>query len=266
MPKRPPVLALLTDFGARDHYVGVMKGVILSICPTARIIDLSHEVEPQRVEEGAYQLWASYPHLPPGAVVLGVVDPGVGTSRRILLVKTKRNVFIAPDNGLLDFIIWQEKPGEIRVLDEEDSAVKKIIPRKPSKTFHGRDLFAPIAAHLARGTPLPRFGKRIPCPVVREPFVRSRESSVVPRILHIDHFGNIITNMGPPDDGSHSFFNAIEVGGRKIDCWIRTYEEGPPETPCLIVGSSGLVEIVVNKNSAASLLQASPASSLKLIG
>jgi len=266
MPKQPPVIALLTDFGARDHYVGAMKGVILSVCPNVRIIDLSHEVGPQGVAEAAYLLWASYAYLPFGTIVLVVVDPGVGTSRGIMMVKSIRNVFVAPDNGVLDYVLWQEKAVEVFAVNENSRFLQGILPRKRSSTFHGRDVFAPLAAHIAGGAPLPQLGRKAPRAKVREPFVSRLDSSVEPKILHIDRFGNIITNILQPQGSSPPFVKGIAVGRRVIDHWIKTYEEAPPETPCLIAGSSGLVEIVMNRESAGSFLHASSASSLKLIG
>jgi len=265
MPKQPPVIALLTDFGARDHYVGVMKGVLLSICPNVRIIDLSHEVAPQCVGEAAYLLWASYAYLPVGTITLVVVDPGVGTSRDIVMVKTRRNVFVAPDNGVLDYVLWQEKPLQVIAVSQESRFVQKILRSKRSTTFDGRDVLAPIAAHLAAGNPLRQFGRKKIRTKVTEPFVSRRDSNVEARILHIDHFGNIITNILPPQAGTLPFITGIAIGRKVIDRWIKTYEEAPSETPCLIVGSSGLIEIVVNKKSAASLLLSSHQPPLKLI-
>lgn len=265
MLKRPPVVALLTDFGTRDHYAGVLKGVLLTICPTLRIIDLSHDVAPQNIPEAAYLLWASFSYLPEGAIALVVVDPGVGTSRDIVIVKTKHHVFVAPDNGVLDYVLWQEKPQEMIVLNEGARFVRKILSPQRSTTFHGRDIFAPVAAHIAAGTPLRAFGRNIHPANMAEPFVCSRVSSVMPRILHTDCFGNIITNILPPNDGSPPFLTGIVVGRKTISRWIKAYEEAPPETPCLMIGSSGLVEIVANKKSAASLLRSSHPISLKLI-
>lgn len=265
MPKKPPIVALLTDFGVRDHYVGVMKGVLLSICPNLQIIDLSHEVAPHRVEDASYLLWASSLYLPLGAIVLVVVDPEVGTSRRILLARTKRHLYIAPDNGVLDLALWEEKPRDLIALDQGSRFVESIIPQKRSATFHGRDILAPVAAHIARGTPLNRFGKKIKLNVGVAPFISGMESTVEPRILHIDHFGNIVTNVLLPHDEQEPFVKGVAIGKRQVRRWIRTYEEAPPDTPCLIVGSSGLMEIVAKKRDAASMLGVSRGTVLKLI-
>lgn len=265
MPKKPPVVALLTDFGIRDHYVGVMKGVLLSICPNLQIIDLSHEIASQNTGEGSYLLWAAYPSLPIGSICLVVIDPGVGTSRRILLVKTKRQVFIAPDNGVLDLVLWQEKPLDVIALDEGSRFVEKLIPQKRSTTFHGRDVFAPIAAHIACGRPIRQFGRQCTYKHVDSPFITGRNSTVTPKILHIDRFGNLVTNILLQHHAEERFVNGIVIGKRRVDRWIGAYEEGPPDTPCLIVGSSGLVEIVAYKREASSVLRASRESSLKLI-
>jgi S-adenosylmethionine hydrolase len=265
MLRKTPVVALLTDFGTIDHYVGVMKGVLLSICPTVRIIDLSHQVTPQDVQGASYLLWASYAYLPPGTIVLAVVDPGVGTSRKILLVKTRRNVFVAPDNGVLDLVLWKERPREVLYLREESRFLQKLIAEQISTTFHGRDIFAPVGAHLAAGKRLSSFGTRARGRSIPQPFVDRKGSNVGPRILHVDRFGNIITNILGLQDGKGTIVKALAVGNQIVSAWISTYAEAPPETPCLIVGSSGLVEIVMNQKSAASFLLSQKPTELKII-
>ena len=264
MSTKSPVVALLTDFGVRDHYVGVMKGVLLSICPNLQLIDLTHEVAPQSVKEAAYLLWASYPYLPKGAIVLAIVDPGVGTSRRILLTKTKDHCFIAPDNGVLDLLLWQEKPRLVLALDDRSRVLESILPKRHSTTFHGRDIFAPIAANIACGMSIRSMGKKCGHGEIRDPFVTAQNSRVKPAILHIDRFGNIVTNVMLPDSQA-PFLKGMVVGKRRVGRWVKTYEEAPAGVPCLIVGSSGLVEIVSNKADAALMLDASPESVLKLI-
>jgi S-adenosylmethionine hydrolase len=264
MVRKSPTVALLTDFGVRDHYVGVMKGVLLSICPDLRIIDLSHEVAAHCVKEAAYLLWASYRYLPKGTIVLVVVDPGVGTARRILVTKTNDHCFISPDNGVLDILLWQDQPRQVFALDPQSRFLKSIIFDKLSATFHGRDIFAPVAAHIARGMPVQRIGKECRRKNVGAPFVTGANCGVDPAVLHIDRFGNIITNILQPDSKAR-FVKGIVVGRKRVERWIEAYEQAPPLTPCLIVGSSGLIEIVANMKSAASLLHTSTESVLTLI-
>lgn len=240
------VIALLTDFGDRDHYVGTMKGVILSIHPGARIIDLSNNVTPRNVHEAGYLLWASYKYFPEHTVFVCVVDPGVGSDRRIVCLETGRHQFIAPDNGLLDFILLLEKAVGLYEIDNPP----RFGTNPPSTTFHGRDIFAPLAAHLSMGRSVKVFGKRRalnkPSPVFCTP-----EAGVgIARILHVDRFGNLITNI--PEE----YFEPItlKVGNTRIAQHIRRYVEGPDAQPCLILGSSGLIEVVVKNGSAAKML------------
>jgi len=245
--KQGPI-ALLTDFGERDHYVGTVKGVILSINPRGRIVDISHAVGPQNNEEAGYLLWASYEYFPDGTIFVCVVDPGVGSARKIICVNTARHTFIAPDNGLLDLVVRTEK---IR------SAYEIIRPprigMKPiSATFHGRDIFAPLAAHLSLGESVSKFGRTFdlkrPSPVLYAP----EESSTTARVLHVDRFGNLVTNI--PE--RYFAFCAVKVGSSEISKRIHNFAEAPKNQCCLIVGSSGLVEIVVNEGSAANALGA----------
>jgi len=242
-----PVIALLTDFGTSDEYAGVMKGVILSIAPSARIVDISHNVEPQNVEEAGYLLWASYQHFPEGSVFVAVVDPGVGTERGILGLRTRRHTFLAPDNGLLDFILSEEHASSVVLLRDAGAYVASNI----SKTFHGRDIFAPGAAWLAKGVPLSRLGVRRAIPKVASPFVSSDAPAARGRILHVDKYGNIVTNFRWKKSERE---RGVVLRDRRLRRWIENYEEGPRGVPCLIIGGTGLVEIVVKRESAAALL------------
>ena len=241
-------VALLTDFGITDHYVGTMKGVILSINPEAMIVDISHEVAPHDVLQAGYLLWASYRYFPPNTIFVAVVDPGVGGSRKIICVETGNWIFIAPDNGLLDVIVSQEHVRQAyEVLYSEH-----LISTSISSTFHGRDIFGPLAANLSLGKSIRRFGKPFNVSTPRSPFYEPEAGIKVVRILHIDRFGNLITNI------PERYFEdcIIGVGRTKISKHIRTYTEAPPKEACLIVGSNGLIEVVAKEASAAEMLRA----------
>ncbi|MBI3005701.1 MAG: SAM-dependent chlorinase/fluorinase [Ignavibacteriales bacterium] len=256
-----PVVALLTDFGLEDHYVGTMKAVILSIHPRAHIVDITHEVAAHQVQQAGYLLWSAYNFFPRGTLFVTVVDPGVGSQRRILAVRSQHYTFLAPDNGLLDFVLIQTPAKEIVQIDLLKA--KRFLPSNVSSTFHGRDILAPIAAYLSSGKKLQSFGKRIKLPGIREPFVNGKKSAVKPCILHIDHFGNIVTNILVAGLSTQDI-QTMAVGKALVSRWIHHYDEAPDRTPCFITGSSGLVEIVVKKDNAARLLSASVNSPLTI--
>ena len=224
-------IALLTDFGTADPYAAVMKGVITART-AAPIFDLSHEIAPQDIFAGAWFLRTVERWWPAGTIFVAVVDPGVGTSRRILALSREDKVFLAPDNGLLTFVA----PGaEARAVEN----ASLFLP-EGSSTFHGRDRFAPVAAALANGTPPADLG-----PPVREIVLLEHDRGT---IVAIDRFGNAITDLEPPPGRF-----AVRIGGVTIDRVCRTYEEGGEE-PFLIVGSSGCIEISVRNGSAATSL------------
>jgi S-adenosyl-L-methionine hydrolase (adenosine-forming) len=261
--KALPCIALLTDFGVRDQYVASMKGVIVSINPSVEIIDITHEIQPYRIQEAAYILWTMYNYFPKDTIFVSVVDPGVGTQRRIIVVKTKKYTFIAPDNGLLNFILYQEKISS--AVEVTQASLQEYILGDISSTFHGRDLIAPLAAYISNGMPIKNFGKSCSLPEVLTPFVSSRTDAVPPTILHIDHFGNIITNVRSLEVGkSMKEIQTVSVGSNLVNKWIRFYDEAPDNTPCLLVGSNGLVEISAKRNSAARLLNTTLDSKLKV--
>jgi S-adenosyl-L-methionine hydrolase (adenosine-forming) len=249
------VIALLTDFGSQDQYVAAMKGVILSINPAARIVDISHEIMPQRIRQGGYLLWSAYKFFPDGTIFVCVVDPGVGSRRRIIALRTKRYTFLAPDNNLLDFILNDEKQAEAVEITEQN--LKKISIGEISATFHGRDIFAPLAAHISAGFPPEKLGQPFSLQPPAMHFIYSRTDRQHPNILHIDRFGNIILNMASKEPEIYAKeLQAISIGSHLISRWIRFYEEAPDNTPCLLVGSSGLLEVTVKNSSAAHLLNA----------
>jgi S-adenosylmethionine hydrolase len=257
------IIALLTDFGLPDQYVASMKGVILSINSAVNIIDITHEIQPFRIRQAAYVLWSVYNYFPKDTIFVNVVDPGVGSRRRIIVMKTKNYTFIAPDNGLLDFVLYQEKGAT--AVEVTPSSLKKYALGDISSTFHGRDLIAPIAAYLSNNVPIKQFG--IPCtlPEILSPFMSSRTDVVAMCVLHIDNYGNIITNLRSFEvEKSMKEIQTVSIGSNMVSKWIRFYDDAPDNTPCLIVGSSGLVEISAKKNNAARLLRASLDSKLKV--
>jgi len=245
---RLPILTLTTDFGLSDHYVGTMKGVILGICPKAQIVDIGHEVSPFEITEGAYLIAQAYRYFPPKTVHVVVVDPGVGTARRPILMEAAGQYFIAPDNGVLSMIYTREE-ARIRLISNE-----KYFLHPVSRTFHGRDIFSPVGAHIAAGVAPSRMGKRIEDylrPAFQKPH-RAGKRTWSGRILKIDRFGNIITNFHSddfPDLEKRNF--AMVIGPQETSVLARTYSECGPGELFVIVGSSGYLEVSVSQGSAA---------------
>lgn len=259
---RQRIITLTTDFGLADPYVASMKGVILSLNPQAVIVDVSHAVRPQHIEQGAFLLETSLPHFPPDSIHTAVVDPEVGTDRRAIAVRTPRGTFVGPDNGVLSPALPDEvrteagdASGRVR-LPKGSSGVALTDPsyhRQPvSDTFHGRDIFAPAAAHLSLGTPLSDLGEPVEEVVALAPF-RARtepDGSRKGRILHIDVFGNIITDVRGEDLPSAKLI--VEVKDRQIAGLQHTYAGSKGLTA--LVGSSGFLEIALAGGSAAAEL------------
>lgn len=246
-----PVITLLTDFGLRDYYVASMKAVILSICPSASIVDISHEVSSFDVYEAAFLLAASYGHFPRNTVHVAVVDPGVGTQRKPLVLKTRNFFFVGPDNGVLS--LASELDG---LVEAREISSQKLILRSPSSTFHGRDVFAPAAAHIACGMPVSQVG-----PEVRE---ITKLTAALPsatggvfecKVIHVDKFGNVVTNL-PADripSASGRLTLSCSSGTYEIPL-VRAYGEVPDGALLATIGSAGFLEVSVNKGSAASRL------------
>jgi len=256
-----PLITLTTDFGLSDHYVGAMKGVILSICPRARIVDISHGVGAFEIAEAAFTLSQAYSYFPRGTVHVVVVDPGVGTSRRPILAQAAGQFFIAPDNGVLSMIYEREKHKVRAILSE------RYFLQPVSNTFHGRDIFAPVAAHLAGGVPGARFGKPI-ADYLRLDFdkpSRTGRRAWTGAILKVDRFGNLVTNFSVadfPDLDKRAF--EIAAGMQRINVFARHYAERGPGEPFLILGSAGYYEISVGQASAAKLLGCAAGAPLEL--
>jgi S-adenosyl-L-methionine hydrolase (adenosine-forming) len=258
-----PLIALLTDFGTSDPYVGVMKGVIASRCPDARTIDITHEVSSQNVRQAAYLLRSAYRYFPPHTIFLVVIDPGVGTERRPVAIQASHGLFVGPDNGVFSAVI-----------DEVDTwqAVLLWPPEQLSTTFHGRDLFAPVAARLACGAALTEVGT--PTADLERLAVAHIEqvgpSNLSGDVLHIDHFGNVVTSLGPfewrgqdlllawrPDQQAIRFPAStaeIVIGRRHLSGIQATYGVVATGELLALINSDRQLEIAVNQGNAARLL------------
>ena len=245
-----PVVTLTTDFGQADAYVGIMKGVLLGICPDAALVDLSHEIHPQAVRQAAYLLSTAVPYFPPGVVHLVVVDPGVGSERRPVAVQTERATYVAPDNGVLTLALTQDPPRLAVHLTDPRFHLSQV-----SATFHGRDIFAPAAAHLACGLELCDIGEPFPPPeLVVLPTVlptQQPDGTWQAEILHIDRFGNLITNY---QCASSSLQPTVSVGGERIQGLRSTFADVAPGELVAYRGSSGYLEIAIREGSAATHL------------
>ena len=248
----PALVTFLSDFGHRDWFVGVVHGVVLEICPRARVVDLTHEIPPGLVERAAFVLEAACPDFPPGTVHLAVVDPGVGTARRALAVRARGQCFVGPDNGILEWAL-ADAGAEVRVLGDE-----RWFRHPVSRTFHGRDVFAPVAAHLACGVPLDAFGPRVLDPVRSpRPPARVVGGELQGAIMFVDRFGNALTNL-TAESLAAAFPRwaeeamVVRVGSRVIRGLARSYGDAPIGTLVAIVGSSGRLEIAQVGGDAAS--------------
>jgi len=287
------VITLTTDFGTGDWFVGTMKGVIASLAPGTRVVDLTHDVPPGDIRSGAFALAASHRFFPKGAIHLAVVDPGVGSGRKAIAVQTAKAVFVGPDNGVLSWALAKEKIRAIHALENEAYFLQPVSP-----TFHGRDVFAPVAAHLSRGVPIRKFGPALKDFVRLDwPEPRARRGRIEGEVVYVDRFGNAITNLESRLLGSPLFRSDLLTsdeppktrpspcplpatrgeGGRRPGegrfvessgrascevyakrrrlCPLRTcYQAVPPKRPVALVGSSGFLEIALNGGSAAKVL------------
>jgi S-adenosylmethionine hydrolase len=252
-----PIITLTTDFGQTDSYVGAMKGVILDICPQARLVDISHGIRPQSLQQAAYVLATAVPYFPRGTVHLVVVDPGVGSARRPVAVQTERATYVAPDNGLLGLVLDQA-PARLAI---QLTGARYRLPMV-SATFHGRDVFAPAAAYLASGIDPGVMGDPVPLSdLVTLPTLRPRP---LPggvwqgEILNVDHFGNLVTNLRlPATDAQHLASApqfAVVVGGERLAGLSRTFADVEPGELVAYAGSGGYLEIAVREGSAATRL------------
>jgi S-adenosylmethionine hydrolase len=256
------LLGLLTDFGLRDGYVGVMKAVMLSIAPDARLVDISHEIAPQDIEGGAWTLGMAWRAFPVGSVLLCVVDPGVGSARRAVALAAHGRVFVGPDNGLFTYPMDDDGSGDDAALRCAALDDPRYHLPTPSATFHGRDIFAPCAAHLASGTPLEALGSAVnPASLARLPIALrpQRAGDVwVARVAHVDHFGNLITNIGAALTRralEHSLAR-ISLAQQEISARASHFAAGPQDEPFFLQDSSGALAIAQRDGSAAQALGA----------
>jgi S-adenosylmethionine hydrolase len=248
----PPLLTFLSDFGAEDWFVGVVHGVVLQLCPAARVVDLTHSIPPGDVARGAFVIEAAAPDFPAGTVHIAVVDPSVGTERRALAVRARGQVFVGPDNGVLEWALI-DPDAEVRSLTEERWFRKPV-----SRTFHGRDVFAPVAAHLASGTAFETIGTRITDPVrLTRPPVVAEEGMLRGSVVFVDRFGNALTDLtaqaiarafpGIPEEALE-----VRIFEKRVARVSRSYGDAPIGTLVAILGSSGRLELAEVGGHAAS--------------
>ena len=246
-------ITLLTDFGTADYFVGAVKGAILSVNPQAVIVDITHEIAPQDVGGGAFTLLAAYKTFPAGTIHMGVVDPGVGSTRRPIIVSANEQLFVGPDNGLFTYVYDREPLHRVFHVTAE-----KYFRPDPSSSFHGRDIFAPVAAVLANGVKPnefgPEIGDAVRLPVSLEPEVL-KNGKARGRIIHIDRFGNCVTNITRDLVKSEETASLI-VNRKTIRKFRRFYGEESSRSAFAIWGSAGFLEISVNGGSAAKVLRA----------
>lgn len=263
---RRPIVTLTTDFGLNDHFVGTIKGVILDIAPEAEIVDICHSVQAFDILDGALALAQAYAYYPPRTVHLVIVDPGVGSARRPILASSEKHNFVAPDNGVLSLMYAKEPRLSVRHITAEHYFLQPI-----SNTFHGRDIFAPVAAYLAKGVDQEKFGEEI------TDFVRFNAPKPKPVdaktlrgvVLRVDRFGNLITNFTPQDvpalfqEPAPAF--KIVVGKREITALKTNYAEGAPGEVFGILGSMGYLEVAANRGSAMQLVGGGKGTEVQII-
>jgi S-adenosylmethionine hydrolase len=247
-----PIITLTTDFGTNDHLVGSMKGVILTINPASRIVDINHGVAPFDILDGALSIANAYRYFPPRTIHVVVVDPGVGTQRRPLLVSGEKQYFIAPDNGVLS-MIFQQESCIVRHITAEHYFLNPI-----SSTFHGRDIFAPTAAWLGKAFQTEAFGEEI-TDYVRFTMPKAKPSgtSVKGVVLRVDAFGNLMTNLATEDVPAAAVASGeikLTINGKEITKLVKTFGLGAPGEPVALFGSAGYLEIAVNRGNAARTL------------
>ncbi|HWR17760.1 MAG TPA: SAM-dependent chlorinase/fluorinase [Terriglobales bacterium] len=261
------IVTFTTDFGLTDHYVGTMKGVILNINPSAHIVDISNAVQSYDVLDGALAISQAYKYFPTDTIHLVIVDPGVGTSRRPLLVRTEKHFFLAPDNGVLSFVFEQEAER----LQVRHIAADHYFLQPVSQTFHGRDIFAAVAGYLSKGVDSSAFGEEI-TDYVR--FAAPKPKSMAPNtmkgvVLKVDKFGNLITNIRPADfpelfQPEPPPFRII-IGKAEITKMKTAYAQGTPGETFAILGSMGFLEVATNRGHAARLVGADKGSDVGLV-
>jgi len=258
-----PIVTLTTDFGQQDHYVGTMKGVILSRCPEAQLVDISHDIPPFSVPAAAYAIDQSAPFFPRGTVHLVVVDPGVGTDRKPLLVTASNQFFVAPDNGVLSFILTRDRKAQAWEISNSKLRLPEV-----SATFHGRDIFAVTTAAIAAGTVKPAdAGTPVSEPVLH-PDVTPRAlgaNAWQGSVLSVDHFGNVVTNFASADfEQSLGASFSLSAGTGTIITLLKSFGGAPAGLCFAYTGSSGFIELALNQASAAAFLSIRAGDSIRL--
>jgi S-adenosylmethionine hydrolase len=259
-------ITLTTDFGASDHYVGAMKGVVYSINPGVRVVDISHEVQAYDLLDGALTIAQAYSYFPPETIHVVVVDPGVGSARRPIMARTEKYFFIAPDNGVLSLALEREQRVSVRHITAENYFLHPV-----SQTFHGRDIFAAVAGWLSTGLESSDFGNEI-CDYVRFgiPSPKTSGNGIQGVVLKVDKFGNLVTNIAPQDIpqlfAAHAPQFKIVVGKHEITSMKAAYAEGAAGEVFGILGSMGFLELATNCGSAACALEAAKGAEVVVSG
>lgn len=249
---------MITDFGRKGEYSGAMKGAILRVNPRCQIVDITHEIEPQNILQASWVLKNSYSYYPPGTIHVVIADPGVGTARRAIVLQKEKFSFVGPDNGVFTWVLSREGTGSTYEITDPDFFLTPL-----SDTFHGRDIFAPVAGHLSLGLEPrflgPRAGELV---TIDWPSPRLSKETLVAMILWADSFGNLITNVSREDYGPKLEGRPILIKGKgrgwRIDQIHRTYGESRPGQPVALFGSGGLLEITVNRGNALNALGLKP--------
>lgn len=262
-----PIITIMTDFGIQDAYVACMKGVILSICPEARMVDITHMIPPQDVRAGAFVLGTVYRDFPLGTIHLAVVDPGVGTQRLALAMEAGGYFFVGPDNGLFSWILAAEPAWKACSLESSEY----WRPYR-SATFHGRDIFAPVAAHLAQGVSIDALGPSCTPIIAQWPAPVPKGEELQGEVIYVDRFGNAITNIGRRDLEAFApqgeWNRTVRVNGCKkvsrVEV-VEAYGQGAPGSGMALVGSSSYLEVAINLGSAAKVFGLQPGSTVSIL-
>jgi S-adenosyl-L-methionine hydrolase (adenosine-forming) len=244
------IIALMTDFGMRDHFVATMKGVILQIDPRALIVDVTHEVDPQQVYEAAFTLRQAFPYFPEHTIFVAVVDPTVGTSRRILAARYSNRILLVPDNGVITLIHRDAELQEMRLVEN-----RRFMAGSLSSTFHGRDIFAPVAAHLSKGARLGELGPMADSLELLELAkpAHTGDGALTGEVVYVDRFGNLITNISALDlsaANTPGHTHRVRVEGRDVGPIRIAYADVPAGECVALIGSTEMLEIAVNQGSA----------------
>ena len=249
------IVTLLTDFGTADYFVGALKGAVLASNPSAQVVDITHEVPPYDVESGAFTLRGAFETFPEGTMHVGVVDPGVGSARRGIAVEGRGHTFVGPDNGLFGHVYERVRPFRVFQLTN-----RNFFRREVSPTFHGRDIFAPVAGALSRGVSAQDLGPEV-FDFVRLPSAapeRAADGTLVGAVIHVDHFGNLVTNITPAefDDDAIERGARLRLAGREVRRFRRFFAEDAEGVgePFAVWGSAGLLEVAIFRDSAARVL------------